>query len=103
MSAQMVAGLRAYAPDDLQRVLRFVGECCAASDFCGCVHPGEVAHFLSNTLRGGDPTGHLYLCEDNAQIAALLMIYPARFTGFDMVIEPARRGDLERDLIAFAE
>ena len=52
MAASVLDGLRPYQPEDLDRVLRFVGECCAASDFCGCLHPGDVSHFMSNMLRG---------------------------------------------------
>ena len=105
MSAALdVAGLRAYQPDDLERVLRLVGGCCAETDFCGCLHPGDVAHFQSNTLRGGDPSERVYLCEQAGQLAALLLIYPAKFSGFDLVLAPAFRGSpLERDLIAYAE
>jgi mycothiol synthase len=98
-------GLRAYAPQDLERVLEFVGECCALTDFCGCFHPGDISHLISSTLRGRDPSQHLFFTEDgNGQINALVWIYPARISGFEVMIHPNQRGgDLETRLIEWAE
>jgi hypothetical protein len=41
-----------YRGDDLAKVLRFVGKYNLLNDFCGCPHPGDVAHLMSNKLRG---------------------------------------------------
>jgi ribosomal protein S18 acetylase RimI-like enzyme len=98
-------GLRAFAPPDLPRVLVFVGECCAMTDFSGCFHPGDIGHFISSTLRGRDPSQHLFFTEaGNGQINALVWIYPARISGFEVMIHPNQRGgDLETRLIEWAE
>jgi ribosomal protein S18 acetylase RimI-like enzyme len=96
---------RPYRGDDLAKVLRFVGECNLLNDFCGCPHPGDVLHFMSNTLRGRNLAQHLYLWEDEAEeIFALVLLYPARFAGFDLLVHPRRRGgEVERVLIAWSE
>jgi ribosomal protein S18 acetylase RimI-like enzyme len=97
-------GLRSYQPQDLDRVLQFVGDCCAACDFCGCFHPGDVLHFMSNTLRGRDLSQYLYLYEAEDVIQAIIMINPARFAAFNLMIAPSiRTADLEHTLIQWAE
>ena len=102
MPAPGVDGLRPYQPEDLDRVLRFVGECCAQTDFCGGLHPGDIGHAISNTLRGRDVDKHLYLCEDGqGKVIALLLIHPARSAGFELVVDPAyRSSDLETEWLA---
>jgi GNAT superfamily N-acetyltransferase len=101
----LLPGLRAFQPDDLPRVLEFVGTCCVITDFCGCFHPGDISHFLSNTLRGRDPSQHLFFMEDdNRRINALVWIYPARISGFEVMVHPSQRSaDLETQLIEWAE
>lgn len=100
-----VLGLRAFAPPDLPRVLAFVGECCAMTDFSGCFHPGDIGHFISSTLRGRDPSQHVFFTEaDDGQLSALVWIYPARISGFEVMIRPSQRSDeLETRLIEWAE
>jgi len=98
-------GLRAYAPEDLPRVLEFVGECGALSDFSGGFHPGDISHFISSTLRGRDPHQHIFFTETaHGQINALLWIHPPRSSGFEVLIHPNQRGgDFEAQLIEWAE
>lgn len=98
-------GLRAYAPEDLPRVLEFVGTCCVLTDFGGSFHSGDIAHFISNTLRGRDPSQHLFFTEDaNGQISALVWVHPPRSSGFEVMIHPRQRNaDFEVQLIEWAE
>ena len=104
MAASALDGLRSYQPQDLDRVLRFAGECCAAYDFCGCFHPGDVIHFMSNTLRGRDLTQHLYVYEPDGAIQAIILIDPPRLAGFNVMIAPAiRTTELERALLEWAQ
>jgi mycothiol synthase len=103
MAESALEGLRSYQPEDLDRVLRFVGDCCAASDFCGCKHYGDVIHFMSNILRGRDVEHHLYISETGATIQAIILLYPPRFAGFDLMLSPSQRdGALERQLLEWA-
>lgn len=96
---------RAYGGDDLTRGLRYVGECNVVNDFCGCPHPGDVVHFMSNSLRGRNLEQHIYLWEDEAaEIFGLVLLYPARFAGFDLLVHPRQRGgEVERTLIGWSE
>jgi mycothiol synthase len=96
--------LRAYTPDDLDRVVRFVGETYATSD-CMLTHPGDFLHCMSNSWRGASLPEHFPICEDETgSIVGLIMCYPARYSGFDLIIDPAHRGSaLEAALIAEAE
>lgn len=98
-------GLRAYAPEDLPRVLEFVGECGALSDFSGGFHPGDISHFISNTMRGRDPGKHLFVTENaNGQISALVWVHPPRSSGFEVMIHPNQRSaDFEVQLIEWVE
>ncbi|MEO8395272.1 MAG: GNAT family N-acetyltransferase [Chloroflexota bacterium] len=104
MAASELDGLRAYQPQDLDRVLQFVGECCAASDFCGCLHYGDVIHFMSNTLRGRDLSNHLHIYEADGAIQAIILLNPARIAGFNVIAHPDLRGTaLEYALLAWAD
>jgi GNAT superfamily N-acetyltransferase len=97
-------GLRSYAPQDLDRVLQFVGECCAVYDFCGCFHPGDVIHFMSSTLRGRDLRQHFYVYEADGAIQAIIFIDPPRLAGFNVMIAPEiRTAELEYALLEWAQ
>lgn len=104
-AVQEIAGLKAYQPQDLERVLHFVGACCHDADFCGALHPGDLGHFLSNTLRGSDPARNLYLYEDDDRsIQAVIVLYPARFGGFDLILASPLRGTArEIQLLSWGE
>ncbi len=91
--------------DELPKILQFVGECNVLADYCGCLHPGDICHFLSNTLRGRDLEKQFYIYEDtDGQFLGLVLLYPARFSGFDVLVHPHYRGgELESTLIAWSE
>jgi len=97
--------LRPYRPDDLAAVLAFAGECNARTDGCGYPHPGDITHFMSNALRGRDLDRHIHLYETaDGALIALALIYPARHSGFDLLVHPDARGEeLERGLISWCE
>jgi hypothetical protein len=92
-------------PDELAKILQFVGECNVMADFCVCAHPGDVVHFMSNALRGRDLERSLYLHEDaGGNLDALIMLYTPRFGGYDLLIHPASRdGGLEKSLVGWSE
>jgi mycothiol synthase len=91
--------------DELPKIVQFVGECNVLADFCGCLHPGDICHFLSNTLRGRDLEKHFYMYEDSGgQLLGLVLLYPARFNGYDVLVHPRCRGsELESAIIAWGE
>ncbi|GEM_PF-709354 len=85
------------------KVMAFVGQGCKADNYRGWLHPGDVRHFLSNTLRGTNPAKHIYVHEANGEIVALVLIDPPRFGGFSVMIHPLwRTPERETELIAWA-
>lgn len=96
---------RPYRPEDLSAVLRFVGECYARTGGCGYLHPGDVAHFMSNGLRGRNLDRHIALYESpDGQLQAVMLIQPGLPASFDLMVAPEQRGgDLERELVAWVE
>ena len=91
--------------DELPKILQFVGECNVLADYRGCLHPGDICHFLSNTLRGRDLEKQFYIYEDaDGQVLGLVLLYPVRYNGFDVLVHPHYRGgELESALIAWGE
>jgi ribosomal protein S18 acetylase RimI-like enzyme len=92
-------------PEELAKILQFVGECNVLADFCVCAHPGDVVHFMSNTMRGRDLERYLYLCEDvEEHLIALIMLYTPVYGGYDLLIHPDyRNAELEKSLVAWSE
>lgn len=91
--------------DELPKILRFVGESNLLADFCGYLHPGDICHFLSNTLRGRDLGKHFQVYENfDGQLLGLILLYPARLSAYDVLIHPYYRGsELESALITWGE
>jgi ribosomal protein S18 acetylase RimI-like enzyme len=94
-----------HGSDGLPKILHFVGECNALVDFCGCLHPGDICHFLSNTLRGRSLEKHFYVYESpEEELLGLVLLYPARYHGYDVLVHPHYRSSkLESMLIAWSE
>lgn len=88
-------------------MLRFVGDCNALTDSCGYLHVGDVAHFLSNTLRGRDPAPYVRLYHGaTGELAAVLLLHPYRApsSSYELMIHPvSRSSELEAALITEAE
>src|SRR6516165_8661975 len=91
--------------DELPKLLQFVGECDMLAHYCGCLHPGDICHFLSNTLRGRDLEKQFHVCKDaDGQVLGLVLLYPVRYSGFDVLVHPRYRGgELESALITWGE
>lgn len=97
--------LRPYAASDLERMLAFVGEC-FVGDTCQTVHTGDVLHCMSSAWRGQSVADYFTLCEEDqtGALVGAVIVYPARYAGYFVVVHPARRGgDLERALIAHGD
>jgi ribosomal protein S18 acetylase RimI-like enzyme len=90
---------------ELPEILRFVGECNVLANFCGCFHPGDICHFLSNSLRGRDLEQHFYIYKEvDGQILGLAMVYSARHSGYNVLVHPRYRGqELESSLVTWGE
>jgi mycothiol synthase len=99
------AGLRAYqGAEDLERILRVVGEWNAQTDCCGYYHAGDISHFVTNGMRKHNPSEHLFYVEANGEIEAIILIMPPKRGGFEVMVHPQRRGgELERELTKWAE
>jgi ribosomal protein S18 acetylase RimI-like enzyme len=97
--------LHAFQTDDLRRVLDFAGTCCAITDFESGFHPGDISHFISNSLRGRDPSKHVFFTEDEqGQITVLVWVQTPRYPGFEVMIHPNQRGgDFEAQVVEWAE
>ncbi|HEY7094190.1 MAG TPA: GNAT family N-acetyltransferase [Ktedonobacterales bacterium] len=80
--------MRPYRAADLDRLLRFVGECNRAHDAGAIRHPGDVIHFMSNTLRGRDLERHIFLYEESdGLLRALVMLYPGATWYYDLLLD----------------
>jgi mycothiol synthase len=89
---------------DLSRILQFAGECNVLTDFCCSLHPGDVAHFLSNQLAGNDPAPYCFVYESNDELEALFLFYAIRSSSWAMLVHPDRRSaEFEAALVEWAE
>ncbi len=81
--------MRPYRAADLDRLLRFVGECNRAPDAGAIRHPGDVIHFMSNSLRGRDLERHIFLYEErDGELRALVMLYPGATWYYELLLAP---------------
>lgn len=95
--------LRSYQPDDLPEVLTFLGECLRDSNFCN-YHPGDIAHWMSNSYRGKDLDKHFLLYEEGNKILALAELPPVEWAGYTLVVHSEQQGgDFERSLLQYCE
>src|SRR5262249_2886676 len=85
--------MHSYRTEDLERLLRFVGECNRAPSDCALPHPGDVVHFMSNTLRGRDLDRHIFLYDEDldGQLRALVLLYPGASWYYELLLDPALR------------
>jgi len=85
--------MRPYRATDLDPLLRFVGECNRTPGASAPPHPGDVVHFMSNTLRGRDLERHLFLYEEaDGRLRALLTLYPSAPYSYELLVAPDLRG-----------
>jgi ribosomal protein S18 acetylase RimI-like enzyme len=100
--------MRPYRAADLDRLLRFVGECNRTPGADWPMHPGDVAHFMSNTLRGRDLERYIFLYEEAiGRLRALALFYAGNPYGYDLLVAPDLRGaevgDFEAATLAWAD
>jgi mycothiol synthase len=93
---------RSYQANDLSKVLTFLGESLRASNFCN-YHPGDIAHWMSNSYRGKDLDKHFWLYEEG-EIIALAELPPVAWAGYTLIVHPKQRGgNLEMSLLQHCE
>lgn len=95
---------RPYHAADLDRLLRFVGECNLTPDAGAIRHPGDIVHFMSNSLRGRDLERHIFLYEEDGRLRALVTLYPGATWYDDLLLGPDLRasGDVAFEAAALA-
>jgi ribosomal protein S18 acetylase RimI-like enzyme len=89
-----------YRPEDLAEVLEFTGECSRLSNFAN-LHPGDIAHSMSNTFRGRNLSSHfgLYRHGESGKIVALNILTGPPNPFLDLILHPHyRESRLEADL-----
>jgi len=99
---------RPYRAVDLDRLLRFVGECNRTPGGDWPAHPGDIVHFMSNSLRGRDLERHIFLYEEpDGTLCALVMLYGGDPYGYELLVAPdlrgAESGDFEAEAMAWAD
>lgn len=79
-----------YTATDLPALLALVGECNAATDFCVNVLPGHIRHYMSNRLRGANPSSHYWLCHSDTpgKLRAAIVLYDAGDPAIDVLVHP---------------
>jgi ribosomal protein S18 acetylase RimI-like enzyme len=89
--------MRPYRAADLDRLLRFVGECNLKPGMSPPPHPGDVVHFMSNTLRGRDLERHIFLHEEtDGRLRALALLYPWTPYSYELLVAPDLHGAEDR-------
>jgi mycothiol synthase len=100
--------MRPYRAADLDRLLLFVGECNLTPSADWPMHPGDVVHFMSNTLRGRDLERFIFLYEESdGRLRAVALFYAGDPCGYDLLVAPdlrgAETGDFEAAALAWAD
>ena len=84
--------LRPYAPDDLPRVLAFLGECLRDRGFQEH-HPGDIVHWMCNSYRGQALDSYFWLYEPDNKLLALAELSKAEWGVFTLVTHPQACSD----------
>lgn len=89
---------------DLKRIMHAVGEWNAQTNFGGYLHPGDVAHFVTNGMRKDRRNENLQIVEDDqSEIIGVVLFYPSKYQSFCVMVHPQWRGAFEDWLIDWAE
>jgi mycothiol synthase len=95
---------RTYAGEaDLKLLQDFNAAAIAVTDHCGYLHPGDIPHHLYSGNRFYAPAEITTIWEDDQGVAAWLLVGP-RHKSYDAQVRPdLRRGDLEREVLEYAD
>lgn len=91
---------RTYSGEtDIKLLQEFNASAIARTNGCGYLHPGDIPHYLFNGNKFFDPAQVLSIWEDDAGVAAWLLVGP-RHKAYDAQIRPDLRGSsLERAVL----
>jgi ribosomal protein S18 acetylase RimI-like enzyme len=88
---------------DVEALQRFMAETWAATDGCGCLHPGDIPHHLFSGNKLYDPAEICTIWEDEVGVAAFLIVNP-RFRENDLHVRPDVRSlEWERELVTHGD
>jgi mycothiol synthase len=88
---------------DLKLLQDFNAAAIAATDHCGYLHPGDIPHHIYNGNKYYDPAELMTIWEDDRGVAAWLLVGP-RHKSYDAQVRPDQRGgDLEREVLEYAD
>lgn len=88
---------------DLRLLQDFNARAIAVTDHCGYLHPGDIPLHIYAGNRAYDPTEILTIWEDDQGVAAWLLIDPSH-KAYDAQVHPdVRGGDLEREMLTYAD
>jgi len=94
---------RYEGPVDLDLLQAFNAQAILATDGCGFVHPGDIAHRLFNGNKLFDPAEVLTIWEDADGVAAWVLASP-RHAGYDAQVRPDLRTQaFETEVLEYAE
>jgi len=88
---------------DLKLVQDFSAAAIAETDGCGYIHPGNIPHRLFNGNRYFDPAKVMTIWEDDAGVAAWLLVGP-RHKSYDAQVRPDLRSNgFEKKVLEYAD
>jgi mycothiol synthase len=88
---------------DVALLQAFNAAAIAATGGCGYLHPGEIPHHLFNGNKLYDPADVLTVWEDRSGVVAWVLA-SSSFRSYDAQVRPdSRGGELEREVLRFAE
>ena len=95
--------MRAFTQDDRATVMEFLGRVNRAEKLLTSVHTGDFLHYITNIVRGANPSESVFLDEIDGELRAVATLYP-RWTSYALTVHPSYRGgEYERDLLAWCE
>lgn len=80
---------RPYTPDDLNKVLQFLGRCFLENQFTH-YHPGDIVHWMSSEYKGENLGKHFWLWEDKGELVAFAELPKAAYASYTLITDPKR-------------
>lgn len=95
--------MRPFTLDDITPITTFLGNVSRVEQLRSDTHVGDFLHYITNILRGADPSKSVFVDEHAGVITALALMYPYR-PSYTLVVHPYQRGGAyERDLLKWCE
>lgn len=91
--------MRPYKPDDLHKVLQFIGYCFRARNFSD-YHPGDILHAMSSRYHGDNLDHYFWLFEQEGKLIAFAELFRAKSAMYTLIVHPDCDYDVELRLFA---